>query len=147
MPFQLQINQSSVYLTAFREYLQLNVILWIHFKISDLLWYTSKYNFIRVFLSVTVPGNKMLKFSSPKWLPLKSVEQNQRYSLLKVSLFFPQTRSRYRAIGWSSLVRDLKMHMSYSLLHSSQWLEPGPCEWWFDVIHENHQLSVLAKSE
>lgn len=124
MPFQLQINQIFVYLTAFRKYLQLNMILWINFKIPDLLWYTSKDNFIRVFLSVAVPGNKMLNLSSPGWLPLKSMEQTQSFSLLKVSLSFPQTKSKYRAIGWSSLLRDLKRSMSYNFLFSSQWLEP-----------------------
>lgn len=75
------------------------MILWINFKIPDLLWYSSKDNFIRVFLSVAVPGNKMLNLSSPGWLPLKSMEQTQSFSLLKVSLSFPQTKSKYGAIG------------------------------------------------
>lgn len=41
------------------------------------------------------------------------------------SLFFPHTKPKYWAIGWSSLLRVLKRSISYNLLFSSQWLELG----------------------
>lgn len=49
-------------LSVLLRYVPLNMILWIHFKILDLQKYMSKGNLIRVFLSITIPGNKSCNF-------------------------------------------------------------------------------------
>lgn len=56
------ISDSPELSVLLRKSMPLNMILWIHFKVLDLQKYVSKDNFIRVFLSITVPGNKSCNF-------------------------------------------------------------------------------------
>lgn len=56
------ISDTLVLSVLLRKCVPLNMIVWIPFKILDLQKYMSKYNFIRVFLSITVPGSKSCNF-------------------------------------------------------------------------------------